>query len=181
LDPERLERCDDRSKETFLSIKRRSGTLVASLGLRWVIFRNSDFGECGSESLERTSAKGGLTDCCELVLEERYDDARDKESDGGTGVEAGSSSSVKEYSDGARASSGSGSSSSEALDAVVVTELIVSRDVRCRKCGGSRLLLRNDLSLAGERRGRAGGVGIGALLLSAWNGASCSQNGWENR
>jgi hypothetical protein len=96
LDPERLERCDARSKETFLSIIRRSGTLIASLGLRCVIFRKSDLGECDSESLEFTSANCGLIDCCELTLalEERYVDVKEYASEG-TGVETGSSSRVK--------------------------------------------------------------------------------------
>lgn len=92
----------------------------------------------------------GLKDCCELTLEERNDEARERVSDG-IGVVAGSSSRVKKYGEGAVASGGSDSSSSEAIDAEVVTELIVSSEVLRRKCGGSRLLLRKDLSLAGER------------------------------
>jgi hypothetical protein len=94
-------------------------------------------------------------------------------------VLAVSSSSVNKSGEGALASSGSGSSSSEATDWVVVTEAIVSSDGCRRMCIGRRLLPRKDLSLAGERRGIGGACG-GGLELSTPKGFSSSQNGCEN-
>jgi len=140
LEANRLERCDVRSNETFRSIISRSGTPVGPFGLR-IIFRNMAFGECGSASMEAVGVFGGLNECLELTSEERIDESKEYASEA-TGVVAGSSSSVKKYGDGAVASGGSGSSSSELQDWVVVTESIVSRDVRRRRCKGRRLLLR---------------------------------------
>jgi hypothetical protein len=60
LEPDKLERCDVRSKDTFLSIMSRSGTVVGSLGLRLVIFWNKDFGDLGAESREFTGVTAGL-------------------------------------------------------------------------------------------------------------------------
>jgi hypothetical protein len=91
----------------------------------------------------------------------RIDEAKDCTSDS-IGVGARSSSRVKKYGEGADASGGSGSSSSEAMDWVVVTDAIVSSETRRLRCGGRRLLARNDLSRAGERWGTGGGTGSGA-------------------
>jgi hypothetical protein len=105
----------------------RSGILDDSLCLRCVIFWNKDLGECGSASREFIGVIAGLADCCEPILEECVDDAKERASEG-TEIVAGSSSSVNKKDEGADTSGGSGSSSSEAMEWVVVTEAIVSRE-----------------------------------------------------
>ena len=79
----------------------------------------------------------------EVAPYESFEEAKDRASKG-TGVVAGSFSSVKKYGEGALASGGSSSSSpsSEAIDGVVVTESMVSNEVRRRRCKGRRLSLR---------------------------------------
>ena len=93
----------------------------------------------------------GLRDFCELTVDECIEEAGDRALEA-TGVVVDPPARVKRYGDGADASGGSSSSLSEAIDCVVVMDAIVSSDVRCRRCGSRRfLLLRKDLSLAGER------------------------------
>lgn len=72
-------------------------------------------GECGSGSREMTGPITGLAECCELTLDEWTDGSGECGREG-TGVELWSSSRVKKCGEGAEASGGSESSSSEAMD-----------------------------------------------------------------
>ena len=104
----------------------------------------------------------------------------------GGGLEGGSSSKVNHSEDGASASGGSWPYSLWSSEAVVVTELIVSKDVCRRKWGGnffmlliSLLLFRYETSPRGCRR-KVGGSTGGAGSCDRTCSGSSSRNGREN-
>lgn len=103
-------------------------------------FRKIDLG--GRVSADSTGVAGCI-DCVELILAVRSDSGNEASSGGspvdiglksGSDVKTRSSSRVNKSGDGASASSGS------STEAVVVTEAIVSREVRLRKRGWRRWL-----------------------------------------
>jgi hypothetical protein len=76
-------------------------------------------------------------DCRELPLEEKVDDL---DLTLGGGLEGGLSSKANQSGDAAPTSGGSWPYSLASSEPVVVTELMVSKDVCRRKCGGSLLI-----------------------------------------
>jgi hypothetical protein len=129
-----------------------------------------------------------MVDCRELPLEEKVDEGLDLTLGGG--LEGGLSSNVNQSEDGASTSGGSWPYSLASSEPVVVTELMVSKDVCRRKWGGSfliwlisLLLFRYDIRPRGCRRGVGGstggagaGVGSGDCTCCSWTSLNGRQN-----